>query len=181
MLKITVPESEYFDEVKEEFVHIKEQAMSLEHSLVSISRWEAKHCKTFLDKNHKTDEELRDYIRCMTLTQNVNPLVYYNLSNDNINDIIEYMNSPMTATTFNDNNMPNNRSNERITSELIYYWMFSFRIPKECEKWHINRLLTLIKIFGVKNGNDKKMPKNEILKQNAELNRARRKRLNTKG
>ena len=145
MLTIVIPEREYYDERKNEFIHTKEYEIQLEHSLVSISKWEARHNKPFLDKKEKTTEETLDYIKCMTITQNVPDKAYLGLSQKNIKDIKKYIDSPMTATTFSNvgNRGP---SREIITSELIYYWMISLNIPMECQKWHINRLLTLIRV-----------------------------------
>lgn len=180
MLQITIPAVELWDERKQEFVITKEQTLQLEHSLVSISKWESKWCKPFLSKQEKTFEEILDYIKCMTITQNVDPEVYNYLTNKNIEEINEYINAPMTATYFSDekNSKP---SREQVTAELIYYWMIAFNIPFECQKWHLNRLLTLIKVCNIKNQPPKKRSKKEIMSRNAALNAARRKRLNTKG
>ena len=180
MLQLTISETELWDEIHEEFITIKAQTISLEHSLVSISKWESKWCKPFLSKEQKTPEETIDYIKCMTLTQNVDPRVYEFLSRENIEKINAYIESPMTATTFpNDKQQKPNR--EIITAEIIYYWMISFNIPLECQKWHLNRLLTLIRVMDVKNRPAKNMGKREIMSRNAALNAARRKQFNTKG
>ena len=180
MLQITVPATEQWDESKQEFVHMKEQTLQLEHSLVSLSKWESKWCKSFFSNQEKTYEETIDYIKCMTLTQNVKNEVYYCLSDENIAQINRYIESPMTATYFSDsrNGKPNR---ERITSELIYYSMIALNIPFECQKWHLNRLLTLIKVCNIKNQPPKKMSRREIMNRNAALNAARRKQLNTRG
>lgn len=136
--------------------------------------------KPFLDnKKHKTTTETLDYIRCMTITQNVNPEVYNYLTVENIKAINDYIDSPMTATTFSQEHNSVNR--EVVTSELIYYWMIALNIPMDCEKWHLNRLLTLIRVCNIKNTPPKKMSRREIMSRNAALNAARRKQLNTKG
>lgn len=179
MLTIVVPQCEYFDEEKSEFVHTKECTLQLEHSLLSLSKWESKWRKPFLSTDNKTDEEILDYIRCMTITQNVDKSVYYRLSRENIEKINEYINLPMTATTFSDKNGP--RNNQIITNEIIYYWMISLNIPFECQKWHLNRLLTLVKVCSIKNSPPKKMSKKEISNRNRALNASRRKALGTKG
>lgn len=179
MLRITIPAAEQWDERKQEFISTKECSIQLEHSLVSLSKWESKWNKPFLGKDDKTEEEIIDYVRCMTITQNVDPNVYYAMSNDNIRSIRDYIDEPMTATTFRD--VGNKSNKEIITSELIYYWMIALNIPFECQKWHLNRLLTLIRVCNIKNQPDKKMKPNEIMKQNAALNAARRKKMNTKG
>lgn len=179
MLKITIPAMEYYDEVNNEFIEFKEQVLQLEHSLVSISKWEAKWHKPFLDGKDKTPEQVIDYVRCMTITQNVNLEVYTRLTEGNLKDINDYIENPMTATTFSDINQTPSR--EIITSEIIYYWMVAFNIPFECQKWHLNRLLTLIKVCNVKNNPSKKMSRQEIMNRNRALNAARKKQLNTKG
>jgi hypothetical protein len=180
MLRITIPAVEQWDETKQEFISTKEQTLSLEHSLVSLSKWESKWCKPFLTKQEKTFEETLDYIKCMTLTQNVDPEVYNYLTNENIKEINEYIGAPMTATYFSDEKT-SKTSREQVTAELIYYWMIAFNIPFECQKWHLNRLLTLIKVCNIKNQPPKKRSKKDIMSRNAALNAARRKQLNTKG
>ena len=180
MLRITIPAVEQWDEIKQEFVSTKEQTLSLEHSLVSLSKWESKWCKAFLTKDEKTSEETLDYIKFMTLTQNVDPEVYNYLTNGNISEINEYIEAPMTATYFSDEKT-SKTSREQVTAELIYYWMIALNIPFECQKWHLNRLLTLIKVCNIKNTPPKKRSKKEIMSSNAALNAARRKQLSTKG
>lgn len=181
MLKITIPAcAEQYDELHERFIPAtKEQTLSLEHSLVSLSKWEAKWHKPFLSKEPKTLEESIDYVRCMTLTQNVDPNVYTAITPQVLAQVSAYIDASMTATTFPKRNRPPNR--EIITSEIIYYWMVSYNIPFECQKWHLSRLLTLINVCNVKNAPQKKMSRQEILARNKALNASRRKRLNTRG
>ena len=179
MLDIIIPESERFDEKKGEFIYIKEQRICLEHSLISLSKWESKYEKPFLSSD-KTPAEVLDYIRFMTLTQNVKPEVYYCLSKENIEDIQKYIEAPMTATTVPKSNK-RNPVHEIVTSELIYYWMVALNIPFECQKWHLNRLLKLIEVCSYKNEPPKKMSRSEILQRNRQLNAARRAKYHTKG
>lgn len=180
MLHITIPATELWDEANEEFKTTKEITLQLEHSLVSLSKWESKWCKPFLSDDPKSDEEILDYIKCMTITQNVDSDVYNYLSPRNKKEIDDYIKAPMTATWFRkDNSKGPNR--EVITSEVIYYYMFAFGIPIECQKWHLNRLMTLIRVCDAKNKPPEKMSRNELLSRNAALNAARRKKLNSKG
>ena len=181
MLRITIPAQELWDESKQTFVTTKEQTLQLEHSLVSLSKWESKWCKPFLTKKEKTAEETLDYIKCMTLTQNVDPDVYNRLTSKNIEDIDRYINAPMTATTFSDDKSRKRGNNKIVTSEVIYYWMVALNIPVEFQKWHINRLLTLIKVCNIENQPPKKRSTRDIMKSNAELNAARRKQFNSRG
>lgn len=180
MLQITIPATEQWDEARQEFVYTKAQTLQLEHSLVSLSKWESRWNKAFLSKNEKTFEETLDYIKCMTLTQNVKPEVYGFLTNENIVQINRYIEAPMTATYFMEEDHKS-MNRETITAELIYYWMIALNIPFECQKWHLNRLLTLIKVCNIKNAPPKRKSKKEIMSRNAALNAARRKRLNTRG
>lgn len=180
MLKITVPGLELYDESKNEFINYKDQILQLEHSLVSISKWEAKWHKPFLSDEDKTLEEIIDYIKCMTITQNVKSDVYDRLTSDNIQTINDYIQDPMTATTFSDDKKKTGKK-EIVTSEVIYYWMVTYNIPMECQKWHLNRLLTLVKVCTIKNSPPKKMSNSEIISRNKALNAARRKKMNTKG
>lgn len=180
MLQIIIPERELWDEANNEFIYTKACTLQLEHSLISLSKWESKWCKAFFSKQEKTYEETIDYIKCMTLTPNVKDEVYLGLTKDNIAAINKYIEAPMTATYFSPDK--NGRSNrEQVTAELIYYWMIALTIPFECQKWHLNRLLTLIRVCNVKNQPPKKMSKREIMSRNSALNAARRKQMNTKG
>ena len=180
MLELTVKEKELFDETTEEFINVPGKVLKLEHSLVSVSKWESKWKKPFLKPKYEfSKEELIDYIRCMTITQNVPYFIYNWLDSEEMKTIEEYINDPRTATTFNHSNELPNR--EIVTSELIYYWMVAYQIPIECQCWHLNRLLTLIKICNIKNSKGKKMPTKEIMDQNRMLNEARRKATGSMG
>lgn len=191
-LELEIAAHEGWDAKKEEFVNTPHVVLRLEHSLVSLSKWESKHKKPYLkDNEQKTPEEILDYIKCMTITQNVPDEVYALLTKQDLEKINNYIIDPMTATWFNENNANNGpsqqtrRKKEQITSELIYYWMISYRIPMQCEKWHLNRLLTLIRIFSIKdaeaNGKTNKMSKRDVVSQNRALNAARRKASGSKG
>lgn len=180
MLEIIVPEAEYYNEATNEFISTSKCQLSLEHSLVSISKWEAAHCKPFFGRTEKTEEEVRDYVKCMTLNKGVDDKVYSCLSADNIKAIKDYIDAPMTATTFsNMQNQPPSR--QIITSEVIYWSMIENGIPFECQKWHINRLLTLIRVCTIKNTPAKKMSKNDIWAMNSKLNASRRAAMHSKG
>lgn len=179
MLKITITKKELFNEATNEFINIPETTLSLEHSLVSISKWESKYCKSFFSREQKSDIETLDYIKCMTINTNISDDVYFGLSTENLKDIKSYIDSPMTATTVRETSRSGGR--ELLTSELIYYYMIALGIPFECQKWHINRLLMLIKVCNAKNGGQKKMTKAEQIAQYRSLNQARRAALNTKG
>lgn len=182
MFEITIPATEQWDSKERKFVYTKEQTLRLEHSLVSLARWESKWCKPFLNDKGLTREETLDYIKCMTITQNVSDDVYNSLTPKHISQIFKYIQAPMTATYFTENTKGKSRSNsEQITAEIIYYWMIALNIPMECQKWHLNRLLTLVRVCNIKNQPPKKMSKREILSRNAALNAARRQQLNTKG
>ena len=181
MLQLVVESTEFFDETREEFVTVPGQTLQLEHSLLSLAKWESKWKKPFLGKTDLSVEEQLDYIRCMTITRDVNPLVYESLTKSQLQEISDYINDPMTATTFNNRHKPASSRREVITSEIIYYWMIDSGIPFSCEKWHLNRLLTLIRVCGIKNSPQKKMSKREAANQQRSLNAARRARLGTRG
>ena len=183
MLSITIPAGEYYNSKTNEFVQVKEKNLLLEHSLVSISKWESKWHKPFLGVENKTSEEIIDYVRCMTLTQNVPEKDYYRLTGENLKKIEEYIDDPMTATTFSEDKKPGQaRSRKKvITSEEIYYWMIKANVTMECQKWHLNRLLTLIRVCNIKDAPSKKMGKKELMNRNRALNEARKKALNTTG
>lgn len=179
MLEIIIPGAELWDESKQEFVNTKEQILRMEHSLVSISKWESKWKKAFLGKQEKTFEETIDYIKCMTVTQNVDPKAYNYLTKENINAINNYINDPMTATTFSETKQSGSR--EVMTAEVIYYYMIALNIPFECQKWHLNKLLTLIRVCSIKNQPPKKMGKGDLMRRNSALNAARRQQFKSKG
>lgn len=180
MLQITIPAAEIFDERTQTFDYAKEVTLQLEHSLVSIRKWESKWHKPYFSKKEKTYEETLDYIKHMTITQNVKDETYSRLSQENVNQIIQYIEDPMTATTFSEVQKTKGKG-EQVTAELIYYWMIALQIPHEYQKWHINQLLTLVRVCDIKNSPPKNMSRREIMERNAALNAARRKRLNSKG
>ena len=180
MLKVIIPPRTGFNNETQEFIDFKGITIQLEHSLVSISKWEAKYHKPFLVKTEKTNKELIDYVKCMTITQNVPDEAYYFLTKENLTAINEYIGDSMTATWFTSHDK-SGHSSEQVTSELIYYWMISYQIPFECQRWHLNRLMTLIRVCNVKNSKQQKMSKHDTMKHNASLNAARRARLNSKG
>lgn len=180
MLQITIPAIELWDETKEEFIYAGEQTLRLEHSLASLSKWESKWCKPFLVKEPMTHEETIDYIKCMTLSDDIPSDVYDRIPNEIVEQVLEYINAKMTATWFSEKKRGKTNS-EQITNELIYYWMITLNIPFECENWHLNRLLTLIKVCDIKNSKPEKMSKKEMFSRRAAMNAARKKKLNTKG
>ena len=182
-LTIHIPATELWDPGREQFIKIKEQNLLLEHSLVSMDKSESKWKKPFLTDNEKTAAEILDYIRCMTITKNVDPYVYFAIPPDEINKIKDYMSDPMTATTITDHRegaKPRGRK-EIITSEIIYWQMTQLNIPLEWEKRHLNKLLMLIQVGAIKSEPPKSMSKNAIMKQNSMLNAARRKKHGTRG
>lgn len=183
MLKIVVPEWEDWDPVNNKFIHGRATPLTLEHSLVSISKWESKFHKPYLDEKQKTDEEMLYYIKCMTISnpnKEISDDVYCHLSYENLKAIEEYISDPMTATTINTKDQKHGKK-QVITSELIYYWMTALNIPFECQRWHLNRLMTLIEVAGIKNQPTKKMSKKDIAAQNRSLNAARRAKMNSRG
>ena len=180
MLQINIPYQEFYNEATGEFDHVDPVTLNLEHSLISLSRWESKWKKPFLTDTGMTRAEIIDYIRCMTLNQKVDPKVYQTLSPANLEKVKEYIADPATATTISDRGGSKGRKRDIITSEVIYYQMIYFGIPFECEKWHLNRLLMLIRICAIK-GTPSQMSQLDIFKQNSQLNAARRAAMNSRG
>lgn len=181
MLTIVVPGVESWDEQKEEFVPAQPPVvLQLEHSLLSLSKWESRWEKPFLSKDDKTKEETIDYIRCMNLNPSTPVSVYERLTAQNLRAVNAYIDTKYSATTIHDEHKTV-RNSETVTSELIYYWMVTLNIPFECQKWHLNRLLTLIRVCNIKNQPPKKRSQRSILRQNAALNAARRQRAHSKG
>ena len=182
MLKLIVSGEELFDEATETFSSFDDVVLDLEHSLVSLSKWESIYQKPFLGPDTKTPEEMLGYIKAMIMTPDFLPDVIYRLSNENLQEINDYISSNQSATTFNELLEDKGRGRaEVITSELIYYWLVSFTIPFECETWHLNRLFSLIRICNIKNSKEKKMSRSELNARNRALNAERRTRLGTKG
>ena len=181
MLTITIPKAESYDSINNKFINVGEDTtIQLEHSLVSLSKWESNWKKPFYTDEDHTSDELFDYIKCMCITDNVSDEVWNRLTPKELSEISEYITISRTATTFRKESNKGG-SGERVTSELIYYWMIAYNIPAEYEKWHLSRLLTLIHICKVKSEPQKKMSKQEIMARNKALNAQRRAKLNTKG
>lgn len=188
MLTVTIPARpaiELWDEEEQVFIEIpplmEDHVLDLEHSLVSIAKWESKWKKAFLSKNNViTEEQSIDYIKAMTLTPNVPDEAYISIPEQVFEEITSYINESKTATVLP--KMPNNNnSRETVTSELIYYWMIALNIPPEYDQWHFSRLMTLIELASIKNAPPKKMGKKGLARQYAEINAARRKQFNTRG
>lgn len=182
MLKITIPDQHGWNPVTEEFVDVKGTSLILEHSLVSLQKWESKWHKPYLGKTEKSSEEIIDYIRCMTITQNVDPSVYNYIPREEIERIAKYIDDPMTATTFSNGGPAGRRgSSEIVTAEVIYYWMIALNIPMEYRKWHLNQLLTLIRVCEIKQDPGKKMGRGELNARNRALNAQRRAKMHSRG
>lgn len=180
MLKLVVLGDEYYNEETEEFETVGDVQLELEHSLISLSKWESKYQKPFLTQTPKTSEEIYYYLEAMLLSPIFPEGIFQKLSQKNIEEINAYIESPESATTFG--SMPERKERgEVITSELIYYWMVAFNIPFECEYWHLNRLFALIRICNIKNSKPEKMSRREISARNRELNAARKAQYNTNG
>ena len=179
MFEIVIPGTEMFDSELEEFFTIDDIVLKLEHSLVSLSKWESIHEKPFLSKEEKTEEEILSYVECMVLDGNPPEGWIERLQESNLETIRVHIEAKQTATWFSDTNSAPSR--EIITAEIIYYWMISMQVPMECENWHLNRLFTLLRVISNKNSPAKKMSRSEIAARNRELNAQRRAQLGTKG
>lgn len=180
MLTIKVGGTESFDDGTQSFVKVGGQKIDLEHSLVSMSKWESRHEKPFLGKLDKTSEEIISYVKCMIIDDNLPEEILLKLDEENFKEINDYIDAKMTATWFSE--QPGEpKSREVITSELIYYWMTTFNIPWEAQFWHLNRLFTLIRICSLKAEKPKKMSRGEIARRNRELNAQRKAQLSTTG
>lgn len=178
MLKLEIQVGEHFDEDAECFVP-ETVCLELEHSLLSMSRWEEKYMKPFLNSSDTiTSAEVLDYVKMMVVSASADVSLLNRLTESHITQIQEYLNRRNTATTIADKPSKPGQKPQIVTSELIYYWMFSLRIPKECEEWNLNRLLTLIRVFDAKTADQnpdakKKINQSEIMRRNRELNAKR--------
>lgn len=183
MLKLTIGSDELYDEEKSEFIIKDGFTIHLEHSLLAISVWEQRFCKPFLGRGEKTKEETLGYVEAMILDEDYPDDVLDRMTPHHLSKVNDYVDSPATATTFSDlaDKKPSRGPSQVITSELIYYWMASANVPFECERWHLNRLFALLRIFDVKNSKQKKMSRSEIASRNRALNEQRKAQLNTRG
>lgn len=179
-IKITIPRTELYDEKAKEFIYVKEQTISMEHSLVSLHKWEQKWHIPFLSTKDKTYEQVLDYLKFMTLTQNVDELAYKVIPQSEMNKINKYIENPMTATTITDFERKK-KNKEIITAEIIYYWMIKLGIPVEFQKWHLNSLLMLIEVIGIKEAPEKQMSQAEIIRRQRAINAANRAKFHSKG
>lgn len=180
MLTIRIAGQEFYDETTGEFSTVDDIVLELEHSLVSLSKWESKYQTPFLSDKEKTTESIFDYIKNMVVTPGIDTDILYQCSKEDLTRIQEYIDSSQSATTFGE--MPSRRGRgEVITAELIYYWMVAFNIPFECQYWHLNRLFSLVRICNIKNNPPKKMSRHEVAMRNRELNAQRRSEIGTNG
>lgn len=179
MLRIKIVMAEGFDDNSGEFVETDAQVLDLEHSLVSLSKWESKYEIPFLSTESKSEEQVLDYIRMMNSGDDLPENVFSKFTFKDFDKINTYINARMSATWFNDKQHAGGR--EIVTAELIYYWMIALGIPFECQTWHLNRLLTLVKVCNLKNQPKKKMTRAEAAQRNADLNAQRKAALGSKG
>lgn len=197
MFEITIPGEELWDARRAEFTSTKAVTLRLEYSLVSLSKWESKwHIPFFDDSMEKTPEQMQDFVRCMTVTQGVDPTVYARLTVENLNAIYRYMEDPMTATWFAGEGRPGEKyqngtakrrarrrppgTGKVLTSEVLYSRMFQAGVSIECERWHLNRLMTLIRVCQEEQAPPRKMSRKDALRQRRELNAARMKKYGAK-
>lgn len=180
MLRIEIGGSEYYDEVENRIIKIPAKVACLEHSLRSIAKWESKWNVPFLSNKEKTREQSIDYIRCMETTGRTDLSFIDYITQEQINQISEYINANMTATTINRRGSKR-QSREIVTAEIVYFWMIQYEIPSEYDKWHFNRLLTLIEVCSIKSGPQQKMGHKEQMAQQRALNEARRAQYKTRG
>lgn len=183
MLELYIKKQTYFNEETEEFVQIEDTTLHMEHSLKTVRLWESKWHKPFMTKKEKTTEEILDYMQIMCMDDAVNPMIFQTMRVTDIQKVIAYIENPMTATWFSNNSRigASVHSGEVVTAEIVYYWMFTLNVPLELETWHLNQLLTLLKVMNIKNGGEKKMSKKEAALQRAKLNAQRRKKYKSKG
>lgn len=180
MLELKIPQRQFFDQQMQSFIVVPSCVLQLQHSLISLSKWQAKWNKPFMNNQGHDWKQIIDYIRFMTVNKNVDPNVYLSITPNMYQPIAKYIQAPMTATTFRQK--PGvGHGRQIITAQIIYFWMIQNDIPFECQKWHLNRLLTLIRVCGQMNSSGKKMGKNNVAKQNRQLNAARRARTNSRG
>lgn len=180
MLEITIPEAEYYDDENNLFIKVKKTTLQLEHSLISLQKWESKNHKRFLG-TEKTIDEIKDYIQCMSIGK-VDPNIYKYIPNHLLKEIVDYIKDPMSAATFNDELIGGSKhTGEVVTAETIYYWMITLQIPTEYRKWHLEQLLALIKFVNEKNKPKRKMSKREAREYRQKLNAERLKKFNTRG
>lgn len=181
MLTLVIPDQERWSDELNRFFYTKGATIQMEHNLVALAKWESKWHKPFISSESLTMTEYLDYLRCMTVTEGVDPNVFYNLTDENMRQIKEYMDDPMTATWFREEENNKGKSKKVITAEVIYGWMVGLEIPFECQYWHLNRLMTLIRVVNTNNQPEKKMSMRDRYSRNTALNAARRKKLGTHG
>lgn len=175
MLELHISETELWDPVSEKFLLVKEQSLPLEHSLLSISKWEEKWHKPMplINNERLSGDEFLDYVRCMTISRNPDPLVYRCITAREVEAIMAYINDPHTATWFG-NEKSGGNDKRPLTTELIYHLMFAFGVSKECEKWHLNRLMTQLRVEYEESKPSKKKTPAEIAERHRMLNAKRR-------
>lgn len=186
MYELKVKGGELYNNLTKEFIYVKPHTLIIEHSLISLHAWEAIWHIPFLGDQKLNYEQIVSYIKCMTLNHDVDPNIYLFITDENIKEVNAYIDNPMTATWFGDGLGTSKKKKKRagriVTAELLYYYMLSLNIPFECRKWHLNQLITLIKVCNEENETpNKKVSKRDFIKRRDEINEMRKKQLHTTG
>lgn len=179
---------ELFDEETNTFLHPVGKKLHLEHSLLSISKWEAEWEIPFLNTD-KTSEQSLSYIKCCVLDDDFDELLLNTLSDKNILDFNAYLSKGMTAKKIIDlrSSLSQKRKSRRpasqkaLTSEDIYYSMIQFHVWKECEEWPLQRLLSLLQLCSLKSNSTGEMSKSDQAKFYREENARRKAKYHTNG
>lgn len=165
MLPIHIEQVEMYNDTTQEFSYIgpkEPMDLMLEHSLYSISKWESKYHKFYVD-SEKTPEEVLDYFSMMVVGQEVDSSVFLALKEEDILKIKAYIDDPMTATIISEDDSKKVKGrNRKMSAELVYYWMTALNIPFECQYWHFNRLITLIRVCSIESDPDKNKKKKKF-------------------
>lgn len=176
-LTIHIPETELWDETREVFVHVKEQTLTLEYSLVNVSKWESRWQKIFLSPEEKTEEQKRDFVYCMICNENTDPNVIYAFTEEDFKKVDRYISTSQSAAIIPEEKTNEPKSNELLSTDLIYYYLAQMQVPYiPTQDWHLSRVMSLIRIGSFKNKPEKKLNKQEAVAQVESINE-RNKRL----
>lgn len=180
MITIHFEEMEYYDEQLNRFYTLPPKVVNFEYSLAAVAEWEAIWKIPLLNTELGVDSDM--FLSLAMCMSDDRELLEYYLDDTEKAELHKYLSDSQTATTINSSQNGNTTGRGKVyTAEEIYALMFMNGIPIEWESRNLNRLLVILRIISIYQNPPKKMSQQDVMKQNARLNRERKNKYKTKG